>query len=139
MHSDVSRAKSAGYLAGARAMREAILRDLEGFLIEAPSHAEIRVVQALSACIRAIPDDVQPLRLKPYQAELLARVESTDPDTLTDRDWTVMLTLRDMGLTEMREHKTWRFIPFFGVYQRRPGLTNAGRALLAQTEASDGR
>lgn len=134
---NVSRAKSAGYLAGAKAMREAILRDLEGFLIEAPSHSENRVVKVLATRIRAIPDAVPSLNLKPYQADLLARIENTDPEAFTERDWTTMLGLRELGLTEMREHKTWKFVPFFGVYRRRPGLTPAGRSALAALEGGE--
>nr|USU32852.1 hypothetical protein NG677_03910 [Methylobacterium sp. OTU13CASTA1] len=122
------------YLAGAEAMRKAILRDLEGFLIEAPTHAENRVVDALAQRTRLIRADALGVRLQPYQVELLRRVETADPDALTERDWSTMTTLRDMGLTTMREHPVWKFVPLVSPYKRRPCLTTAGHEALAQAD-----
>lgn len=130
--------KTNDYLDGANAMRKAILRDLEGFLIEAPTHAENRVVDALAQRIRLIRADALDVRLQAYQIELLRRVETTSPDALTERDWSTMTTLRDMGLTTMREHPVWKFVPLVGPYKRRPCLTAAGHEVLASTATPAG-
>lgn len=114
----------------AEAMREAAIWAVQGFLVEAPTGRENRLVEAAVKAIRAIRT-TDPASLRSQQVELLARVETTDPDAFTDRDWSIMLGLRDLGLTTMVPHPVWRFVPYFGAFKKLARLTPAGNAALA--------